>query len=64
MVGTGAAVGSPIGYVGPSALDWMLTAEHVLLIGVDGTNLDKILEHAYDAGSGFKTAMYEGVTGA
>src|SRR5690625_3984125 len=44
--------------------DWMLLAEHVLLIGTDGTNLDKILQYAYDDDSGFKTAMDDGITGA
>ncbi|QZA09111.1 alkaline phosphatase family protein [Mycolicibacter heraklionensis] len=62
VAGTGAVVGAQ---TGPSELraDWMLAAEHVLLIGTDGTNLDKILEYAYNAGSGFKTAMDQGITG-
>ncbi|HET9875738.1 MAG TPA: alkaline phosphatase family protein [Mycobacterium sp.] len=64
VAGTGSATGTPIAYVGPSALDWVLAAEHVLLIGTDGTNLDKILQYAYTDDSGFKTAMDEGVTGA
>ncbi|MDD7813146.1 alkaline phosphatase family protein [Mycobacterium sp. CSUR Q5927] len=64
VAGTGAAIGAPIGYVGPSALDWLLAAEHVLLIGTDGTNLDKILQYAYGDDSGFKVAMDQGITGA
>lgn len=37
---------------------------HVLLIGVDGTNMSKILEYAYDEPtSGFRIVMDEGVTG-
>lgn len=64
VAGTGAAIGAPIGYVGPSAMDWLLAAEHVLLIGTDGTNLDKILQYAYGDDSGFKTAMDQGITGA
>ncbi len=36
---------------------------HVLLIGTDGTNMSKILEYAYEPGSGFRTLMDEGVTG-
>lgn len=63
VAGTGAAVGAPV--VHSSALaDWMLAAEHVLLIGTDGTNLSKILEYAYGEDSGFKTAMDQGITGA
>ncbi|CAJ1495865.1 alkaline phosphatase family protein [[Mycobacterium] holstebronense] len=61
VAGTGAAVGSPAGLSATTA-DWLLAAEHVLLIGTDGTNLSKILEYAYD--SGFKTAMDQGITGA
>lgn len=61
VAGTGAAVGSPVGLSATTA-DWLLAAEHVLLIGTDGTNLSKILEYAYD--SGFKTAMDQGITGA
>ncbi|MEZ0382281.1 alkaline phosphatase family protein [Mycobacterium sp. pW045] len=64
VAGTGAAAGVPIGHVGPAALDWWLAAEHVLLIGVDGTNLSKILEYAYNDDSGFKIAMDQGITGA
>ena len=38
---------------------------HVLLIGTDGTNLDKVLEYAYDQpDSGFRAVMEQGVTGA
>ena len=41
------------------------TPTHVLLLGVDGTNLSKILEYAYDEpDSGFRSAMDEGITGA
>jgi arylsulfatase A-like enzyme len=37
---------------------------HVLLIGVDGVNMSKILEYAYDdPTSGFRIIMDEGVTG-
>ncbi len=37
---------------------------HVLLIGVDGVNMSKILEYAYDEPtSGFRILMDEGVTG-
>ena len=35
VAGTGAAVGTPLTQMGSSALDWMLAAEHVLLIGTD-----------------------------
>ncbi|OBY30231.1 alkaline phosphatase family protein [Mycolicibacter kumamotonensis] len=63
VAGTGAAVGTQ---AGPSArtAEWMLAAEHVLLIGVDGVNLSKILEYAYNDASGFKMAMDQGITGA
>ena len=38
---------------------------HVLLIGVDGTNLSKILEYAYDEpNSGFRVVMDQSLTGA
>ena len=38
---------------------------HVLLIGTDGTNLDKVLQYAYDqSDSGFRAVMEQGVTGA
>jgi hypothetical protein len=38
---------------------------HVLLIGTDGTNLDKVLQYAYDQpDSGFRAVMQQGVTGA
>jgi hypothetical protein len=41
------------------------TPTHVLLLGVDGTNLSKILEYTYDEpDSGFRAAMDEGITGA
>ncbi len=63
VAGTGAAVGAPVGLSAVTA-DWLLTAQHVLLIGTDGTNLDKILEYAYNQDSGFKTAMDHGITGA
>ena len=62
VAGTAAAVGAPASLM--QTADWMLAAEHVLLIGVDGVNLSKILEYAYDENSGFKTAMDQGVTGA
>ncbi|MCV7383400.1 alkaline phosphatase family protein [Mycolicibacter longobardus] len=63
VAGGGAAVGTQVGLSTLSA-DWMLAAEHVLLIGVDGVNLSKILEYAYNEDSGFKTAMDQGITGA
>ena len=62
VAGTGAVVGTQTGLSAVTA-DWMLAAEHVLLIGTDGTNLDKILEYAYNEDSGFKTAMDQGITG-
>lgn len=38
---------------------------HVLLIGTDGTNLDKVLQYAYvQPDSGFRAVMERGVTGA
>ncbi|OBH14780.1 phosphodiesterase [Mycolicibacter terrae] len=61
VAGTGAAVAAPASLV--HTADWMLAAEHVLLIGVDGANLAKILEYAYNDASGFKTAMDQGITG-
>ncbi|MBS9535883.1 alkaline phosphatase family protein [Mycobacterium sp. M1] len=64
IAGTGAATGAPLAYLSPATLEWMLAAEHVLLIGTDGTNLDKILEYAAGDGSGFKTAMDNGITGS
>lgn len=64
VAGAASGVVAPIAQVGPSALDWLLAAEHVLLIGTDGTNLDKIMQYAYNDDSGFKTAMGQGVTGA
>ncbi len=63
VAGTGAAVGTQAGLSAVTA-DWLPAAEHVLLIGVDGINLAKILEYAYDDDSGFKTAMDQGITGA
>ncbi|OBK89682.1 alkaline phosphatase family protein [Mycolicibacter sinensis] len=63
VAGTGAAVGTQAGLPTRTA-EWMLAAEHVLLIGVDGVNLSKILEYAYNDASGFKTAMDQGITGA
>lgn len=63
VAGTGAAVGTPVG-LSASTAEWLLAAEHVLLIGTDGTNLSKILEYAYNEDSGFKTAMDWGITGA
>ncbi|MCV7383027.1 alkaline phosphatase family protein [Mycolicibacter longobardus] len=62
VAGAGAAVGTQVGLSALTA-DWMLTAEHVLLIGVDGVNLSKVLEYAYNEDSGFKTAMDQGITG-
>ncbi len=62
VAGTGAAVGTQVGLSTVTA-DWMLTAEHVLLIGLDGVNLAKVLEYAYNDDSGFKTAMDQGITG-
>ncbi|MEB3020146.1 alkaline phosphatase family protein [[Mycobacterium] crassicus] len=63
IAGTGSVVGAQAGLSALSA-DWLLAAEHVLLIGTDGTNLDKILEYAYNDDSGFKTLMDRGVTAA
>ncbi|GFG87366.1 MULTISPECIES: alkaline phosphatase family protein [Mycobacteriaceae] len=63
VAATGAAVGAPAGLSAVTA-DWLLAAEHVLLIGLDGVNLSKVLEYAYDDDSGFKTAMDQGITGA
>ena len=40
------------------------TPTHVLLIGTDGTNLDKILADPYYATGGFKTIMDQGITSA
>jgi hypothetical protein len=62
VAGAGAAVGTQVGLSKVTA-DWMLTAEHVLLIGLDGVNLSKVLEYAYNDDSGFKTAMDQGITG-
>lgn len=63
VAGAGAAVGAQVGLSTVTA-DWMLAAEHVLLLGTDGTNLDKILEYAYNDDSGFKMLMDRGITGA
>ncbi|WP_046301065.1 alkaline phosphatase family protein [Mycobacterium sp. UM_Kg27] len=63
VAGTGSVVGTPAGLSATTA-DWLLAAQHVLLIGTDGTNLAKILEYAYNEDSGFKTAMDQGITGA
>ncbi|BBX24564.1 hypothetical protein MTER_39750 [Mycolicibacter terrae] len=63
VAGTGAAVGTQVGLSTLSA-EWMLAAEHVLLLGTDGTNLDKILEYASGDDSGFKMLMDRGVTAA
>lgn len=63
VAGTGAAVGTPAGLSALTA-EWMLAAEHVLLLGTDGTNLDKILEYASGDDSGFKMLMDRGVTAA
>ena len=41
------------------------TPTHVLLLGVDGANLSKILEYTYDEpDSGFRAVMDEGITAA
>ncbi|OBH14779.1 alkaline phosphatase family protein [Mycolicibacter sinensis] len=63
VAGTASVVGTQAGLSALTA-EWMLAAEHVLLFGTDGTNLDKILEHAYNDDSGFKMLMDRGVTGA
>ncbi|UVO11777.1 alkaline phosphatase family protein [Mycobacterium sp. SVM_VP21] len=64
VAGTGAtAVGTQLGLSAVTA-EWMLAAEHVLLLGTDGTNLDKILEYAYNDDSGFKMLMDRGITAA
>jgi len=62
VAGTGAAIGAPLSLL--HSADWWLAAEHVLLIGTDGTNLSKILEYAYNDDSGFKMLMDRGVTAA
>lgn len=62
VAGTGAVIGAPLSVL--HSADWWLAAEHVLLIGTDGTNLSKILQYADNDGSGFKTAMDGGITGA
>lgn len=62
VAGTGAAIGAPLSVL--HSADWWLAAEHVLLIGTDGTNLSKILEYANGPDSGFTTAMNNGITGA
>lgn len=65
IAGTGSVAGTAAGYVTPPTLaDLALLAEHVLLIGTDGTNLEKILQYAYTDDSGFKTLMDQGITGA
>jgi hypothetical protein len=67
VAGLVAGTGPAVARVAPSGLvaaDWVLTAEHVLLIGTDGTNLDKILDHSYADDSGFKALMDQGITGA
>ncbi|AEF34071.1 type I phosphodiesterase/nucleotide pyrophosphatase [Mycolicibacter sinensis] len=63
VAGAGAAVEPQVGLSTVTA-DWLLAAEHVLLLGTDGTNLDKILEYAYNDDSGFKMLMDRGVTAA
>ncbi|ORA79683.1 phosphodiesterase [Mycolicibacter kumamotonensis] len=63
VAGTGAAVGPQAGLSTLSA-EWMLAAEHVLLLGTDGTNLDKILEYASGDDSGFTMLMDRGITAA
>ncbi|MGV0625636.1 alkaline phosphatase family protein [Mycolicibacter minnesotensis] len=63
VAGTGSAVQAQVGLSAVTA-DWMLAAENVLLLGTDGTNLDKILEYAYNDDSGFKMLMDRGITAA
>ncbi|MGV0625635.1 alkaline phosphatase family protein [Mycolicibacter minnesotensis] len=63
VAGAASGVG-PASAASSLSADWMLTAENVLLIGTDGTNLSKILEYAYNEGSGFRTLMDQGITGA
>jgi hypothetical protein len=63
VAGTASVAGSQVGLSTVTA-DWMLAAEHVLLLGTDGTNLDKILEYAYNDDSGFKMLMDRGITAA
>ncbi|MGV0625637.1 alkaline phosphatase family protein [Mycolicibacter minnesotensis] len=62
VAGTSTVAGAHVG-MSKVTTDWMLAAEHVLLIGLDGVNLSKVLEYAYGDDSGFKTAMDQGVTG-
>lgn len=68
VAGAGSAVGAATAYAAPTAVDTTdaaaAAAQHVLLIGTDGTNLAKILQYAYTDDSGFKTLMDDGVTGA
>ncbi|WP_420110269.1 alkaline phosphatase family protein [Mycolicibacter arupensis] len=63
VAGPASVAGSQVGLSTVTA-DWMLAAEHVLLLGTDGTNLDKILEYAYNDDSGFKMLMDRGITAA
>ncbi|MGV0625638.1 alkaline phosphatase family protein [Mycolicibacter minnesotensis] len=62
VAGTSSVAGAQAG-ISTLSTDWMLAAEHVLLIGVDGANFSKVLEYAYTPDSGFKTAMDQGITG-
>ncbi|GFG71600.1 alkaline phosphatase family protein [Mycolicibacter senuensis] len=61
VAGAGAAVGTQVGLSSVTA-DWMLAAENVLLIGTDGTRIDKILEYAFNDDSGFKMLADRGIT--
>ncbi|MGB3473632.1 MAG: alkaline phosphatase family protein [Mycobacterium sp.] len=64
VAGTGAAAVATQPGLSAVTAEWMLAAEHVLLLGTDGTNLDKILEYAYNDDSGFKMLMDRGITAA
>ncbi|MCV7383028.1 alkaline phosphatase family protein [Mycolicibacter longobardus] len=61
VAGTGSVVGTQVG-VSTVTAEWLLAAENVLLLGTDGTRLDKILEYAYNDDSGFKLLMDRGIT--
>lgn len=62
VAGTAAATaGTQLGLSSVTA-DWLLAAENVLLIGTDGTRIDKILEHAFDDDSGFRMLADRGIT--
>ncbi|ORV50942.1 phosphodiesterase [Mycolicibacter engbaekii] len=61
VAGTGSVVGTQAGLSTVTA-EWMLAAENFLLLGTDGTRIDKILEYAFDDDSGFKMLADRGIT--